>query len=143
MQRGQDAAGIIIIDEQDRVLLVHQTYGKKQWATPGGMVEEGESAWEAAARELKEEINLTVSGMELSGMYFQPHTNRYVYLFRARSFEGAPEIDQKEIDQFGFFSLDNLPRPISSFTAKRIWDAVHNTKTVFRNEHLMDYELLQ
>ncbi|WP_199624862.1 NUDIX hydrolase, partial [Paenibacillus alkalitolerans] len=106
MERGQDAAGIIVIDDQDRVLLVHHTYGKKQWSVPGGMVEDGESVWEAAARELKEEINITAKDIEVSGLYFQPHKNRYIYTFRARTYEGRLEVDNTEIDNYGFFSLD-------------------------------------
>ena len=139
MQRGQDAAGIVIIDKDNRVLLVRHTYGKKQWSIPGGMVNDGESAWDAARRELKEEINITVSDMELSGLYFQPHKNRYIYVFRARTLEGRPEADQQEIDRYGFFSLDELPGPISSFTVGRLSDAVHQPKTVYRNEELATY----
>ncbi|RAP76142.1 NUDIX domain-containing protein [Paenibacillus montanisoli] len=142
MKKGTDAAGIIIIDKYDRVLLVHQTYGKKQWSIPGGMVDEGESAWGAAARELKEEAGISVSEMDLSGLYFQPHKNRYIYTFKARSYEGVIQVDDDEIDQYGFFPLDALPRPISTFTAQRLADAVRENKTVFKEESLANYQIL-
>jgi len=142
MQRGQDAAGIIILDENNRVLLVRHTYGKKQWGAPGGMVDEGESAWDAARRELKEEINITVNDMELAGLYFQPHKNRYIYNFKTHNFEGQLEVDNNEIDQFGFYPIDNLPSPISSFTVERLKDAVSSIRTVFREEDIETYKIL-
>ncbi|RKN84098.1 NUDIX hydrolase [Paenibacillus ginsengarvi] len=142
MQRAQDAAGIVVMDAQKRVLLVHQTYGKRVWALPGGMVEEGESAWQAAARELKEETDIAVPHMELSGLYFQPHKNRYIFTFTATEYEGEIKVDQKEIDQYGFFDLDHLPKPISSFTIQRLIDAVTSKGAVYKEETLDTYRIV-
>lgn len=142
MGKGQDAAGIIIIDEHDKVLLVHQTYGKKQWSVPGGMVEEGEAAWEAAKRELREEVNISVKDTEVSGIYYQPHKDRYIFNFKATAYEGKLEVDHNEIDQCGFFSLDELPRPISSFTVERLRDAINSRTTVYRTELKETYEMI-
>ncbi|MBD2868257.1 NUDIX domain-containing protein [Paenibacillus arenilitoris] len=143
MKKGQDASGIAVIDGLGRVLLVHQTYGKRSWALPGGMVEEGESAWDAALRELKEEAGISAVGMELSGLYFQPHKNRYIYTFKSFAYEGDIAVDQDEIDEYGFFDVADLPRPISSFTVERIKDALAGGgRTVFREERLAAYEVL-
>jgi ADP-ribose pyrophosphatase YjhB (NUDIX family) len=140
LQRGQDASGIIIIDDLKRVLLVHQTYGNKLWSLPGGMVDEGETAWNAATRELKEEVNIYDNEMELSGLYFQPHRNRYVYTFKAYKYEGNIQVDNKEIDEYGFFSIDRLPSPISTFTVGRLIDAINNNKAVFKEENKVNYQ---
>ncbi|SFS74803.1 NUDIX domain-containing protein [Paenibacillus sp. BC26] len=142
MPKGQDASGIIIIDEQNRVLLVRQTYGKKKWSIPGGMVDDGESAWAAAERELQEEAGISVRDMELSGVYYQPHKNRYIYTFKADHYVGTIRIDNNEIDQYGFFDLEALPRPISSFTIQRLTDAIQHSKTVFKEETIDRYEIL-
>jgi ADP-ribose pyrophosphatase YjhB (NUDIX family) len=143
MEKGQDASGIILIDDLNRVLLVHQTYGRKVWAIPGGMVENGESAWLAAERELKEEINIVAEGMELAGMYFQPHRNRYIYTFKAYKYIGEIEVDNKEIDEYGFFEIDSLPKPMSSFTAQRLKNAVKSTRTIFKEEIRDTYKILE
>lgn len=50
-------AGLLITDERGRVLLVKPTY-KDGWEIPGGLVEDGESPREAAAREVHEELGL-------------------------------------------------------------------------------------
>lgn len=142
MQKGQDAAAIIIIDNQNRVLLVRHTYGKQQWAMPGGMVEDGEPAWDGAVRELKEELNISAVDKELSGVYYQAHKNRYIYTFKAYNYQGNIEVDNVEIDQYGFFSIDDLPRPISSFTKQRLIDAVTSTKAIFREEYIDQYGII-
>lgn len=51
------AAGVLLFDEQDRVLLVDPTY-KPGWEFPGGVVERGEPPARAGMREVAEEIGL-------------------------------------------------------------------------------------
>lgn len=139
MPRTHDASGIAIIDEQNRILLVHQTYKKKHWSLPGGIVEDNESVWDAARRELKEEINIEAGEIELSGMYYMSHRNGYIYVFRTREYFGECKVDGKEINEYGFFDIDDLPRPITNFTVERIRDAINNTKPVFKDQNIIDY----
>lgn len=51
------SAAVLIRDADDRVLLVEPSY-KPGWEPPGGVVEDGESPWTAAEREVAEEIGL-------------------------------------------------------------------------------------
>ncbi|OKJ22243.1 NUDIX hydrolase [Streptomyces sp. CB01580] len=51
------AAGVLLFDEHDRVLLVDPTY-KPGWEFPGGVVEEGEAPAQAGIREVAEEIGI-------------------------------------------------------------------------------------
>jgi 8-oxo-dGTP pyrophosphatase MutT (NUDIX family) len=53
------AAGVLLFDEQDRVLLVDPTY-KPGWEFPGGVVEPGEAPARAGMREVTEETGLTL-----------------------------------------------------------------------------------
>jgi 8-oxo-dGTP pyrophosphatase MutT (NUDIX family) len=59
LPRKRIGAGIVIVDDRDRVLLVQPTY-KDSWEIPGGLVELGESPRQAAAREVREELGLDV-----------------------------------------------------------------------------------
>ncbi|WP_329113554.1 NUDIX hydrolase [Streptomyces sp. NBC_01465] len=51
------AAGVLLFDEQDRVLLVDPTY-KPGWEFPGGIVERGEAPARAGIREVAEEVGI-------------------------------------------------------------------------------------
>ncbi|MFE9396971.1 NUDIX domain-containing protein [Streptomyces flavidovirens] len=51
------AAGVLLFDEADRVLLVDPTY-KPGWEFPGGVVEQGEAPARAGMREVQEETGI-------------------------------------------------------------------------------------
>ncbi|MET9699509.1 NUDIX domain-containing protein [Streptomyces sp. NPDC006529] len=51
------AAGVLLFDEHDRVLLVDPTY-KPGWEFPGGVVEAGEAPARAGVREVAEELGV-------------------------------------------------------------------------------------
>ena len=51
----------IVLDEEQRMLLVRQRHDDKDiWMVPGGGIEEGENAAEAAIREVQEETGLQI-----------------------------------------------------------------------------------
>ncbi|MEV5318102.1 NUDIX domain-containing protein [Streptomyces sp. NPDC052687] len=54
------AAGVLLFDEQDRVLLVDPTY-KPGWEFPGGVVEPGEAPARAGMREVAEETGIRLT----------------------------------------------------------------------------------
>ncbi|WP_055563057.1 NUDIX hydrolase [Streptomyces atriruber] len=54
------AAGVLLFDEQDRVLLVDPTY-KAGWEFPGGVVEPGEAPTRAGVREVAEETGIQLT----------------------------------------------------------------------------------
>jgi 8-oxo-dGDP phosphatase len=63
------AVAIAAVDEQDRVVLIHQyrhPLGERLWELPAGLLDEpGESALAAAQRELLEEVGLTAGRWEV------------------------------------------------------------------------------
>lgn len=54
------AAGVLLFDERDRVLLVDPTY-KAGWEFPGGVVERGEAPARAGMREVAEETGIQLA----------------------------------------------------------------------------------
>jgi 8-oxo-dGTP pyrophosphatase MutT (NUDIX family)/predicted kinase len=66
------AAGVLLFDEDDRVLLVDPTY-KPGWEFPGGVVEPGESPASAGHREVAEERGIELTGgLELLVVDWEP-----------------------------------------------------------------------
>ncbi|HEU5110028.1 MAG TPA: NUDIX hydrolase [Micromonosporaceae bacterium] len=58
LPRKRMAAGVLMTDDADRVLIVEPVY-KDDWEIPGGTVEADESPYAAAGREIAEELGLS------------------------------------------------------------------------------------
>ncbi|MEU0369213.1 NUDIX domain-containing protein [Streptomyces sp. NPDC006283] len=56
------AAGVLLFDQHDRVLLVDPTY-KPGWEFPGGVVERGEAPARAGMREVTEELGIELTAV--------------------------------------------------------------------------------
>lgn len=73
MPEDRRAARVLLVDAQQRVLLLHggdpdEPDRGRWWITPGGGIEPGESSTQAAVRELAEETGLRVGVDELGGV---------------------------------------------------------------------------
>ncbi|MET7778065.1 NUDIX domain-containing protein [Streptomyces mirabilis] len=55
----REAARVIVLDSDNRVLLLSYAENGGFWATPGGSLEPGETYQAAALRELREELGVT------------------------------------------------------------------------------------
>ncbi|WP_337101206.1 NUDIX hydrolase [Paenibacillus sp. YIM B09110] len=118
-------AAAVILDSDERVLLVKHSYGKLNWDLPGGLAEKNESAQQTAMREVSEETGLSVEAGRLTGIYYEPNHDMHHFVFLcAYGGEQQPVPASPEITDSGYFAIDNLPKPISDFTIQRIRDAI-------------------
>lgn len=46
----------VIVENNDKFLLIRNSYGRKRWTFPGGKIENNEEPKDAAFREVKEEV---------------------------------------------------------------------------------------
>jgi 8-oxo-dGTP diphosphatase len=89
------------------------------WELPGGRVEVGESAADAAVRETAEETGVQVTVTGFVGLFTDPgHVVRgvggqvrqqFVLLLRARPVGGAPRGDQQETSAAAWVPVGDLP----------------------------------
>lgn len=102
---------IIIEIDNSGIVLIKRKNPPHGWAIPGGFVDYGETAEEAAVREAKEETNLDVELVRLLGVYSDPardprfHTISTVYVAKA---SGTP-VGQDDADEARVFTKDSLP----------------------------------
>ena len=111
------AAGIVIcFDDKDRILIIRRSNIDKragQWTIPGGHIDEDDSSIEAgAARELKEETNLSCNPAEL--IYIaEPKPEKYYFL--AKEWYGTvdveipnPKTGEIEHDDYKWASINDI-----------------------------------
>lgn len=116
-----------IFDEAGRILLVKHSYGLLNWELPGGLAEARESPTETVTREVREETGLEVDVKGLTGCYYEPDEDLVHFVFRCTTRAPVDRLaaDSEEIADCNWWSLDDLPRPISDFTIRRIRDAMN------------------
>lgn len=118
------SVSLIIKDNDDNILMARHQHNN-WWVLPGGMIEPDETPHQAAVREAKEETDLTVSLLNIHGVYggeeFRiqyANGDRVGYVmivFQAKIDSGQPFPDGNEIRQIEFMSLNRIR---SSDTAK-------------------------
>ncbi len=102
-------AGVIPVREDGHVLLVRRAIEPREgaWVFPGGFMDLGETAEEAARRETQEEANLEVGELNLLGVYTRPGPGVVVIVYEAPALsEPSPGAECSEV---GWFASDRIP----------------------------------
>lgn len=116
----------IALDGEGRVLLVRHTY-RSGWFLPGGGVERGESARDAAIREMAEEGGVEAADPPTLIGFYANHRNfknDHVALYRFYSWRACEPRFGAEIAERRFFARDALPADLNDGTRRRLAEAL-------------------
>ncbi len=122
-----------LFDDEGRILLVHQHYGDRNWALPGGGLEAGEDPMDGVVREFLEETGFEVGLDHLIGAYAATYRDDIVLCYRVHEIARRPWTPDSEISEIGFFPPDALPSPMTPGAALRVRDAAHGLRGVMRS----------
>ena len=117
-----NVAGIVVFDNTGKILLQKRSNAGDVWGFPGGVIELGESAAEAAIREVREETGLDVKIDSLLGVYTKYYdeylngdkTQPIAIVFRGSVVGGELIADGEETFELAFFRLDEVPELFNS-----------------------------
>lgn len=115
---------VIVEDDDRKVLLVRHSY-LAGWYLPGGGVDRGETMLEAACREIREEAGIAADDPpRLLNVYLNAEvTGRdHVGLFHLERWRAAENylVPNAEIVEAAFFAVEALPEGITKATAQRL-----------------------
>ena len=113
------SVGATVVVLKEKRILLNLRSDTHSWGIPGGAIELGETLEQTAARELKEETNLTAGSFTLlhlfSGrdFYFKYPNGDELYsvvaLFLAEGITGDLKITDGESTELRYFSKNDLP----------------------------------
>lgn len=134
------AAAAFITDPAGNVLLVKPTY-RDHWAFPGGYVDEGEYPHDACAREIREELGISVVVGDLLVVDWAPPAGQRPRAIVSFTFDcgSIHSIDDlalpgQELDDAAFFPSQEAERRLPDNVAAR----VHAAKSA-RGQHTPQY----
>ena len=120
-------ARVVVLDEQNRVLLVRPGY-VAGWTLPGGGVDRGETLSQAALRELREEAAVeALEPLQFHGMFSNDadFPGDHVACYVLRKFRQGNFVPNVEIREARFFNPDALPGDLKAGSRARIYEVLH------------------
>jgi len=110
---------VVILDADNKILLGKRqnVFGAGSWGLPGGHVKEGEGIIECAKREVMNEVNITITKLEVLEVSDLIHPDIDYQLIEvgyiSKDWEGIVELkEHKYCSEWKFFSLDSMPSDI-------------------------------
>lgn len=111
---------VLVLDADERVLLIRHSYGSGQWMLPGGGLSAHEDPETGAAREVSEETAVHLHRTVSLGRIDDPMSRHETHLIAGWTRDLAPQADRREIIEAGFFALDALPDGIGPRLADQL-----------------------
>jgi NAD+ diphosphatase len=113
-------AVIVRVERGDQILLARSPhFAPGVYSTLAGFVEPGESLEQTVLREIEEEVGVTVTNVRYFGSQPWPFPNSLMIGFVADYESGELRLQEGEIEDAGWFSVDDLPGLPSRFSIAR------------------------
>ncbi len=102
---------IVLVERGDKLLLARSRHFiPGMYSILAGFVEPGESLEEAVRREVKEEVGIELKDINYFGSQPWPFPHSLMVGFTATYASGEISLNDDEIENAGWFDVDNLPR---------------------------------
>ncbi len=117
----------VLFERGGQILLMRRSgtgFFDGMFTLPGGHVEHGESVFEAAVREVAEELGIAILPETLSWLgvvHRRSDTNRIDFFLRSNAWEGEPCIaEPHKCDALGWFPRSELPEPLVPYVGEAL-----------------------
>lgn len=131
MKKGIDYIGVsvgaFIINNKGEILLTKRSKKTRneqgKWEAPGGAVKFNETREKAIKREIKEELGIDIKIIKVLQvtddilLNYKQHWLATTYIAKIEKKQIPKILEPEKCDNIGWFSLNNLPKPISYITS--------------------------
>lgn len=111
----------VVVENNNKILMVKIGYAHKKWTFVGGGVKKGESFEKAGIRELEEEVGMKTKNLIEMGEYSSDsnYKKNIVKCFYLQTDSSFVKIDNFEIIDYGWYDIREIPKECS-FAVKKI-----------------------
>jgi NAD+ diphosphatase len=115
---------ITAVVKDNKLLLAHNAnFVNGMYSVIAGFVEPGETFEDCVAREVFEEVGIQVKNIKYFGSQPWPFPDSLMIAFTCEYDSGQLQVDGVEIDDAGFYSIDEFPKvPLPGSIARRLID---------------------
>lgn len=115
---------IVLIERGESILLARgHAFASGRYGIIAGFVEPGESLEDAVRREAREEVGIELNRVEYFGSQPWPFPHGIMIGFRSSHLRGELSLDDGELAEAGWYTLDDLPTiPAKLSIARRLID---------------------
>ncbi len=120
----------LIIKNNEGKILLQRRQGTKLWpgflALPAGHVDEGENVYDAAIREAREELSITITKQDIIDSFVVNRRNKslspyFDVYFEISSYEGKIKINEPEkCSELKWVDINSLPNDMIDFEVEAI-----------------------
>ncbi len=139
MEREKFLSSIYLIIKNDKgEILLQRRCGTKLWpgylALPAGHIDVGENAYEAAIREAKEELGITIAVADIIDTFVVNRKNKslppyYDVYFEVKSYQGSIRIMEPEkCSELVWADIENLPSDVIDFETEAMKNNLNGIK---------------
>ncbi len=116
---------IVLIERGNQILLARgHAFASGRFGIVAGFVEPGESLEDAVRREVREEVGIELGDVAYFGSQPWPYPHGIMIGFRAHHLSGEITIDEGELAEAAWYTIDDLPTiPTKLSIARRLIDA--------------------
>ena len=126
----------LIVRNNEGKILLQRRQGTKLWpgflALPAGHVDEGENVYDAAIREAREELSITITKQDIVDTFVVNRRNKsllpyFDVYFEISSYEGKIKINEPEkCSELKWVDINNLPSDMIDFEIEAIRNRQRN-----------------
>ncbi len=117
----QSMAVLVLVRKDKHILLARSPqFSEPFFSTLAGFVEPGETLEQCVIREILEEVGIIVKNVRYFANQPWPLSNSFMIGFSCEWQEGEIQIDPTEIEEAGWFNVNNLPKLPPKYSLERL-----------------------
>ena len=133
----------LVVNEDDKILVIKAPDPSRGWEMPGGQLEEGEDLYHGVKREIYEETGISISVGSLVGIYTSISDTSVIFCFLAEYQSGKSATSQESLEVKWVDKGELVSIITQDHIAERAKDGLkYSGKVIYRAYRIKPYQVI-